>query len=190
MMWAFETPLERRERVLKSACDSALLRLGVMMTVLTHNRSQQILAADDSDHLPVPHHGHALDPVGGQHTRDLAGIGVLADADDRPRHDVARDAIGGTQAGKEIGAQRFAFRQQGEPPLTPRIVFRLVAADQVALADHADCRAAIVENRDRADVVLKQKPSDVRNRRICGRRDDRARHHLTRVHEPLSSPRR
>ena len=67
-----------------------------MAGFFTGKRAQQILAADDSDHLPVSHHGHALDPIYSQQTRDLAGIGVLADGDDWPRHDVACDALGAT----------------------------------------------------------------------------------------------
>jgi hypothetical protein len=82
MARTFETPLERRQRVLKSARHRfLLLRLDVVM-FFTRKRAQQIFAADDSDHLPVPHHGHALDAIGGKHTRNLAGVGVLANGDD------------------------------------------------------------------------------------------------------------
>ena len=43
---------------------------------------------------------------------------------------------------KEIGAKRFAFRQQREPPLAPRVAFSFVTANEIALADHANGRAA------------------------------------------------
>ena len=51
------------------------------MTFFARKHAEQILAADDTDHLPVSHHGHALDPMGSKQTRDLAGIGVLADGE-------------------------------------------------------------------------------------------------------------
>src|SRR5579863_773983 len=104
MMWALETPLERRERVLQSPRHNSFLGFDVMATLFAGERAQQILAADDSDHFPVPHDGHTLDPIGGEHTRNLAGIGILANGDDRLRHDVACDPIGATQARKEIRA--------------------------------------------------------------------------------------
>ena len=44
---------------------------------------------------------------------------------------------------KEIVAKRLAFRQQRQPPLAPRVAFCLVPADEIALADHADGRAAL-----------------------------------------------
>jgi hypothetical protein len=79
-------------------------------------------------------------------------------------------------------AKRFAFRQQRESPLAPRVAFSFVAADEVALADHANGDAAIVEDRNRADMVFKEKLSDIPNRRIPGRRDNRAGHHFAGIH--------
>jgi len=59
MVRTFETPPKRRRHVPQSARHSSLLRLDVMAAFFACKRAQQILAADDSDHLPVSHHGHA-----------------------------------------------------------------------------------------------------------------------------------
>ena len=96
MVRTLETPPKRRQCVPQSARHNSLLRLDVVTAFFASKRAQQILAADDSDHLPVSHHGHALDPMCSKQTRDLAGIGTLADGDDRARHDVACDALRAT----------------------------------------------------------------------------------------------
>jgi hypothetical protein len=84
MVRTFETPLERRQHVPKRARHKSLFRLDIVRTFFARKHAQQILAAHDSDHLPVPHHGHALDPMCSEQTRDLTSICVLVYRDDRP----------------------------------------------------------------------------------------------------------
>src|SRR6516225_10758759 len=80
-----------------------------------------------------------------------------------------------------MGDERFAFRHKREPPLALCVPFSFVTPDEVTLADHADRSAGIIEDGNRADVVFEEKLRDIPNRRIRGRRDDGARHHLTRI---------
>src|SRR5580698_3739493 len=84
----FEMPLKRRKYVPESARHNPLVRLNIVAGFFTCKRAKEILPADDSDHLPVPHHRHALDPMSSKQAHDLAGISVFADGDDRARHDV------------------------------------------------------------------------------------------------------
>ena len=56
---------------------------------------------------------------------------------------------------------RFAFRQQHEPPLAPRVAFSFVTANEVALTDHANGRAITIEDGHRADMVFEEKFSDI-----------------------------
>jgi hypothetical protein len=76
----------------------------------------------------------------------------------------------------------LAFRQYGKPPLAPCVALSFITADEVALADHANRRPALIEDGNRADMVLKQKLSDIPNRRILSRRDNCARHHVASLH--------
>jgi hypothetical protein len=155
MVRTLETPFERRQRFRQSARHHSLSGLDIVATFLTGQRVQKVFAADDSDHLSVSHRGHALDPMCRKQTRDLAGTGVLSDGHDRRRHDLPCDALGPTEAGKEIRAKRLTFREQREPLLVPCVGLGFVPANEIALADHADGRAAIIEDRNRADMVLK-----------------------------------
>src|SRR3974377_2142925 len=146
------------------------------MCFLFRKRAQQVLAAHDADDAALAEHGDSLDPVGFEQARDPRRIRVLADGDDRARHDVPRDTLRGTQGGQEFGAEGSIFRQQRQPPVPSLVAFRVVAADEIALAYHPDERARLVQHRNRADMVLEQEPGNVPDRHIGANRDYLARH--------------
>jgi hypothetical protein len=58
----------------------------------------------------------------------------------------------------------------------------LVAAEKIALADDADQRAAVVDDRHRADRVREQQSGDLAHRRVGARGCDLARHHIACLH--------
>jgi len=59
MVRTLETPFERPQRFRQSARHRSLSGLDIVATFFTGQRVQEVLAADDSDHLSVSHHGHA-----------------------------------------------------------------------------------------------------------------------------------
>jgi hypothetical protein len=59
--------------------------------------------------------------------------------------------------------QRFALRQQHQPPITPCFAVSLAAPEQVAFADHADRNPLGIHNRRGADPMSKKKPCNLRH---------------------------
>ena len=156
--------------------------------VLAGHGTNQIRAADNADDAAVlgAHHRYPLDAVRDQQTRHLAEIGILADGDCRRRHHVARPFVGSAQVSEKLRAERLALGEHGQPPVAARLACGLVTADQVALADHAECGAAVVEDRDGAYPVLAQRPGDRTDGGIGIHRHDGRRHHVARLHRIVS----
>jgi hypothetical protein len=118
-----------------STCPSADAgRLGFRLG----ERSDKIGAADDTDDSPVTDHRDALYAVRGQQPRNLVDLGVLADRDDRRRHDIACSLFWSAEACEKIGVQHLSFCKQSQPPVAAGLTVGLVTADQVTLADHAE----------------------------------------------------
>ncbi len=162
-----EMPVDPGDRAGKQSIDGGSRLVGRLLRFghLRHDR-QEIRAADDSHDPPVMHHRHAFDAVLDEKTGDRARIGVVADGDDRTRHDVARAADRRAEARHEIGIELLAFRQQRQPPIAPRQAIGLVAADDVALADDAHRCAAGIDDRQRTDAVFEQQARDFVRRRV------------------------
>ena len=59
--------------------------------------------------VAIPNHRHALDAVRGEQTRYFADLRVLADGNDRRRHDVARGTFRRAQAREKLGIELFAI---------------------------------------------------------------------------------
>ena len=82
----------------------------------------------------------------------------------------------------EFRIERFAFGEPRQPPFALRLALGLLAADEVALADHADQRAAAIDDRDGADAVVQQGLCDFAKRRLGRHRHDVAAHEIAGVH--------
>ena len=150
--------------------------------------SQKIGAADNSDDATVAHHRHTLDAMCRQQAGDLADFGFFADRNDGRCHDVACGALLRPQLGEEIRAQIFALRQHCQPPVAPGFAIAIVAANQIALADHTDRHAAGVDDRNRADALFKQEPGDLAGWGVGADRNHLGRHYVFRIHALIRNP--
>src|SRR5215471_9560150 len=144
--------------------------------------SDEIGAADDADDAAIAEHRHALYAVGGQHPCDLRDLGLLTDRDHRRRHYIACTPLRRTQAREKIGVEHLAFREHGQPPVATSLAFRFVAADEVALADHADGGAVRVDYGHRADPMVAEDLCDLADRRVGADRVHRRGHHVACFH--------
>jgi hypothetical protein len=142
------------------------LRLSASLAFLCRQGAQQILATYDANDLAVTNYRRPFDAMCLKQASNLADIGVLVDGYHRPCHDILCGPLGTMHAGKELGAERFAFRQQREPPILSRLALCFVSAEEIALAYHADGTAGLTKDRNRANVVCKHKPSDISGSRF------------------------
>src|SRR5271169_6459331 len=125
-----------------------------LLSCLCSDGAQDIGAADNADNASVAQHRYAFDAVGGEQPGDFADLRFFADGDYRSRHDVVRPPLRRAEAPKEIGAERFALCEQGQPPVSAGLAIRLVAAKEVAFAYHADRRSGPIHDGRRADTIV------------------------------------
>ena len=149
---------------------------------LRYERADKIRAAHDADNAAVPENGNALDPVGAEELSDLRNVRVLGYCYDRRRHDVPGCAFVAIHRGKKLGAQAFAFRQDGKPPVPARFAILLTEPQEIALAHHAGDLAIIVHYGDGANAVPKQQLRDPLRGRVRADRDDGGGHNVESIH--------
>src|ERR1700730_16138435 len=150
---------------------SAALAAVGRLRLLCGKSPDEIGAADDPDDPAVAEHRYALYAVGGQQPRDLIYLRFLANRDHRCCHDVASPAFRGTKPREKIGVEHLPLCEQSQPPVPASLAIRLVAADKVTFADHADWYTGLAYNRYCADPVPAEDLRHLADR--CVRTDQR-----------------
>src|SRR5438874_146780 len=184
-----KTPLDPSDRIGQQS--AALAAVG-RLRLLCGKSPDEIGAADDPDDPAVAEHRHSLDAVSSQQAGNLTYLRLLANRHDRCCHDVTGPAFRGAQAREKIGVEHLPLCEQSQPPVPASLAIRLVAADKVTFADHADWYTALAYNRYCADPVLAEDLRDLADR--CVRTDQRHGrcHHVACFHSlaPLAWVRR
>src|ERR1700730_6127651 len=150
---------------------SAALAAVGRLRLLCGKSPDEIGAADAPDDPAVAEPRYAPSAGGGQQPRDLIYLRFLANRDHRCCHDVAGLAFRGAQAREKIGVEHLPLCEQSQPPVSASLAIRLVAADKVTFADHADWYTGLAYNRYCADPVLAEDLRDLADR--CVRTDQR-----------------
>src|SRR5215470_8355786 len=142
----------------------------------------EIGTADDADNPSITYHRNTLYAMRGQKSRDLPNVRLLSYSHHWAYHDVTYQAVRSTQAREEIGVQHLALGKKHQPPIPVGLEIRCIAADQITLAYHADGATPIVNNRDRADLIIDEHLGDLTRRQIRADGNDVGRHHFPCFH--------
>src|ERR1700745_2082747 len=117
----------------------------------------------------------------------LADLRILAHGDNRRRHDGSRGAFLRVQPSKKIGTELFAFSEDLQPPLAPRVACRLITTDQITFAHNSYRCCIIIHDWNCANAVVKQQPSDFAYWCIRMDRYNSLGHDITCIHASGSS---
>jgi hypothetical protein len=152
MLTVQEAPLQRGYSIGQQSAPSAGARR--LLSWLCSDGAQDIGAADNAHNASVAQHRCAFDAVSGEQPSDFADLHFFADGDYRSGHDVVRPPLRGAEAPEEIGAERFALCEQSQPPVSAGLAIHLVAANEVALAYHADRRSGLIHDGHCANTIV------------------------------------
>src|SRR5262249_46557846 len=142
-------------------------------------RVQQVGAADDTDHLRTAHHRQPLDAAAFHELHSLVKPGILGDRD-RPGGHHVFDVAG---MGMDIFLGETAWADQEFEPARP-LAFGagLAAAQEIALRDHADQSALLIDDWETADVVQQHEPDGFEDARFGRDRNHAGGHDIADFH--------
>src|SRR5215831_2325045 len=130
--------------------------------------AKQVGAAYNSHHVTITYDRDAFDPVFLQEPGDFRGLGCLGYPHHRRGHDISSGQLSAAETCQKLRVEGLSFRQQGQPPVAPRLPIGLPAPEQVTLADHSNRHSVAVDNGNCTDPVLEQNARYLARRRLGG----------------------